>query len=107
MLSAMCFSFQHPCKEQGVGLDPYGSLCPDCDSWGAEDQPEERDGEDLGRRWKQQRGLGDPKRGTEGTESWPWPGAECSGYPRHKLSTSQLGSRSSPVPQPCSASPQP
>lgn len=61
MLLAMCFSFQHPCKEQGMGLDPYGSLCLDSDSGGIQDQPGERDGEDVGRRWKGWRGLGDPK----------------------------------------------
>lgn len=31
MFLAMCFSFQHPCTEQGVGLDLCESLCLDPD----------------------------------------------------------------------------
>lgn len=97
MLLAMCFSFQYPCKEQGVGHDPYSSLCLDSDSRGIGDQPGERDGEDLGRRWKGWRGLGDPKGGTEGTVNWPWPEAECPGHPHHRLSMSQFRRSCSPT----------
>lgn len=97
MLLAMCFSFQYPCKEQEVGRDPYSSLCLDSDSEGIGDQPGERDGEDLGRRWKGWRGLGDPKGGTEGTVNWPWPEAKCPGHPHHRLSMSQFRGCSSPT----------
>lgn len=96
MLLAMCFSFQHPCKEQGIGLDPYGSLCLDSDSGGIQEQPGERDGEDVGRRWKGWRGTWGPKgrdrRDCELALAWGW----VPSHP-HRLSISHFRGHSSPL----------